>query len=71
MKKQHEEATGKVRAVLSPIDFKYSIEEEYHDGSWKPMEASRFGNAEDAKAWFERAKKAKRQAPALLGNWND
>lgn len=59
-----------VRTVQSPIDFKWHIEEE-KDGVWQPLQCHTFGTIDDAKAWFERAKKAKRVNPAMLGNWND
>ena len=61
--------TGRVRAALSPYDFKYYLEHQYSDGSWavNPNWPA-FVSIKEAKEHFERAKRARREIPATLGD---
>lgn len=64
--------TGKSRAVLNPYNFKYYVEQLYSNGEWRVNEKwPIFNSVADAKAHFERAKQARKQSPADLGNLDD
>jgi hypothetical protein len=63
--------TGKVRAKVNPYDFKYYLEELQSDGTWLPLRSPGFLDITQAKEYFERAKKLRKEIPADIGNWND
>lgn len=64
-------STGKIRAVLSHIDFRYYLEELWSDNSWKPLGELSFVDIKQAKEYFERAKQARKSEPVDIGNWHD
>lgn len=64
--------TGKCRAVLNPYNFKYHIEHLHFNGEWIRNELwPVFNSVSDAKAHFERAKKALKETPAELGDLDE
>lgn len=72
MEKAEPLMTGKVRAVLNPYDFKYYLEHQYSDGEWQRNSLwPSFATVKEAKEYFERAKKARKESPADLGDLND
>lgn len=64
--------TGKAQVVQDMYDFKYYIEQQWSDGSWRRNHAwPSFGTIDDAHAHFQRAKKVRKNIPAVLGDIND